>query len=157
MRGALGRASLWHLSWDSTSRTSTWGGFPGKGQIKVPVQERGNERGWEDGAESRGMGVGGGRRKPGDRGEGNGKTGVWRRGLLEERWILTSLPFPPCIPSQERPLGQDEIEGNICSPNALNAPAGTCSHLCGSVSPPPMQTSHPFPPLTAHLRPSQGS
>ena len=47
-------------------------------------------------------------------GEGSlrgGRGRGWRSGC----WIPGPLQIPsPCIPFQERPLGQDEIEGNLC-------------------------------------------
>lgn len=92
----------------------------GKGQIRVRYgkeEMRGDGKEREQRAEEQGSG----------RKEAEGQREAWRTpagtgACLEERWILTiSLPSLPCVPSQERPLGQDEIEG-ICPPNALRAP-----------------------------------
>lgn len=73
---------------------------------------------------------------------------IWR-GRCQVLDPVSKFPLP-CIPFQERPLGQDEIEGNI-SPNALTWPSpelpyplslpDVCKFLC-------VKVSHPFFPLT---------
>lgn len=61
---------------------------------------------------------------------GGGRGHVWRSRYWSPDPLQTSCP---CIPFQERPLGQDEIEGNLCPqmPPHCHPPLGCSLRISG--------------------------